>query len=148
MILWWTTVQNYQKPPTVNTVKICLTAWQIQTGNGWKQYLVCRPDKWWKGDIVFAQKILGQQPNRPFLLLGGISQRVIVTETIGCIMKPINYEKEDPCSHADEPHHQFWNTKQWTTIKPVVLCHLVDNMARRGDKTEWWGWSFLKCVLD
>lgn len=71
MILWWTTVQNYQKPPTVNIVKFCLTAWQIQAGNGWKQYLVCPPDKWWKGDIVFAQKILRQQPNRPFYCWGG-----------------------------------------------------------------------------
>lgn len=89
------------------------------------------------------------QPNRPFYCWGDVnSQCLILTETVGCITKPINYEKEDPCSHADEPHHQFWKAKQWTTIKPVVFCHLVDNMARRGDKTQWWWWSFLKCVID
>lgn len=69
MILWWTTVQNYQKPPTVNTVKICLTAWQIQTGNGWKQYLVCPPDKWWKGDM--HEKSWDNNPIGLFIAEGG-----------------------------------------------------------------------------
>lgn len=65
--------------------------WQIQNGNGWKQHLACG---------------LRQQPNGPFFSRGLFQQnnakahlawqRDIVIKRFGCIMKPINYQKEDP----------------------------------------------------